>query len=79
MQKCSRLAAGCFEDAGEDYRAAKEYEAACEHTRAAQLYRRAGKFDHAVRVVQTFDVPKEVSESIISVSRLHYLKVKDTE
>ncbi|KAI1785582.1 hypothetical protein LXA43DRAFT_1185708 [Ganoderma leucocontextum] len=46
-----RIAAQCYVESGEDYRAAHAYSQATEYTLAAQHFRKAGKFEEAVDTV----------------------------
>ncbi|KAF8807162.1 hypothetical protein BYT27DRAFT_7189247 [Phlegmacium glaucopus] len=71
-----RSAAGCFENALDDFKAAQAYSQAEEFTVAAKLYRKCAKFDEAVAIVighRPF-VELEVAENIIDVARLFYFK-----
>ncbi|KAL7285962.1 hypothetical protein ACG7TL_001077 [Trametes sanguinea] len=71
-----RIAAECYIHAGDDYRGAQAYENAFEFTLAAQLYRKAGKFEEAVAVVKNrrSQIPANVADSIVEVSRLFFLR-----
>ncbi|CDO74781.1 hypothetical protein BN946_scf185001.g29 [Trametes cinnabarina] len=71
-----RIAAECYVQASDDYRAAQAYQDAAEFTLAAQHYRKAGKFDKAVEVVKLHkgQVAENVAESILEVSRLYFLR-----
>ncbi|KAH9924689.1 uncharacterized protein BXZ73DRAFT_50396 [Epithele typhae] len=71
-------AAFCFVDGGDSLSAAEEFEAAGSYDEAAVHFRKAGRFDHAVRVVRSQDVPEDVREGILSVARLHYIKENKT-
>ncbi|KAF8151989.1 hypothetical protein K438DRAFT_1988110 [Mycena galopus ATCC 62051] len=71
-----RIAAECFEQAGEDLQAAESYLAAEEYTRSTELYRKLGKFDEAVDILKSHreDIRPEVVESVTNVARLFYFK-----
>ncbi|KAI0079050.1 hypothetical protein K474DRAFT_1770489 [Panus rudis PR-1116 ss-1] len=72
-------AAECLVHAGKYHEAGDNYYRVGEYTLAAQSYRRAESFDHAVRVIQSHGekVDNAVSESIIAICKLHYLKGDD--
>ncbi|KAF7340216.1 UvrD-like helicase ATP-binding domain-containing protein [Mycena venus] len=76
-----RIAAECFEDAGEDLQAADIYLEAKEYTRSTELYRKLGKFDEAVDIVQKHreDVRPEVVANVTNVARLYYFKEQKLE
>ncbi len=76
-----RNAAECFVEAGDDAKAAEAYGHAEEFTRSAQLYRKAGWFDHAVEVVQLHrsSIAEADAERIIDVAKLHYFKENKLE
>ncbi|PSS06635.1 hypothetical protein PHLCEN_2v3591 [Hermanssonia centrifuga] len=76
-----RNAAECFVEAGDDAKAAEAYGHAEEFTRSAQLYRKAGWFDHAVEVVQSHrsSIAEADAERIIDVAKLHYFKENKLE
>ena len=71
-----RIAAECYVHSKDDYKAAQAYSSAAEYTLAAQHYRKAGKFDEAVHIVQSHKdkVATHVAESIVDVSRLYFLR-----
>ncbi|KAM5542264.1 hypothetical protein V8D89_004137 [Ganoderma adspersum] len=73
-----RIAAHCYVDSGEDYKAAEAYSLAMEYTLAAQHYRKAGKFEDAVDVIKQHRgrMQADVVESIVDVSRLYFLRDK---
>ncbi|KAH9912842.1 uncharacterized protein BXZ73DRAFT_55806 [Epithele typhae] len=77
-QNFLRTAAMCFVDGGDTFSAAQQYEAAELYDEAAMHFRKAGKFDHATRVLKRHEVSKEVREGIINVARLHYIKENKT-
>ena len=77
----NRIAAECFKEIRHYHEAARAYRAAEEYTRSAKLYRKAGSFDDAVEVVQTYRrniVPAD-AKSIIDVAKIHYLKHDELE
>lgn len=76
-----RLAGRCFSEIGEHQRAGDMFLAACYYTGSAQAYRKANNFDDAVEVIQKHidDVDPDVTESIISVAKLHYFKEHQVE
>ncbi|KAJ7451097.1 hypothetical protein FB451DRAFT_1566339 [Mycena latifolia] len=76
-----RIAAECFEDAGDDLQAAQSYKDAAEYTRAAELYRKLGNFDEAVAIVKTHKakIQPDVVTSVTSVARLYYFKEQKLE
>lgn len=71
-----RIAAECFEDAGEDLSAAQNYQDAKEYTRSAELYRKLGRFDEAVDIVKNHKakIRPEVVANVTNVARLFYFK-----
>ncbi|EJF58549.1 hypothetical protein DICSQDRAFT_172899 [Dichomitus squalens LYAD-421 SS1] len=73
-----RIAAQCYVDGGEDFKAAQAYALAAEYTLAAQHYRKAGKFEDAVDIIKVHraEMQVEVVESIVDVSRLYFLREK---
>ncbi|KAJ6573853.1 hypothetical protein DFH09DRAFT_1311930 [Mycena vulgaris] len=76
-----RIAAECFEDAGDDLQAAQSYRDAKEYTRSTELYRKLGNFDEAVAIVKTHKekIRPEVVTSVTSVARLYYFKEQKLE
>ncbi|KAJ7671947.1 hypothetical protein B0H17DRAFT_1208872 [Mycena rosella] len=76
-----RIAAECFEDAGDDLQAAQSYRDAEEYTRSTELYRKLGNFDEAVAIVKTHKarIRPEVVTSVTSVARLYYFKEQKLE
>ncbi|KAI1785420.1 hypothetical protein LXA43DRAFT_132940 [Ganoderma leucocontextum] len=73
-----RIAAQCYVESSDDYRAAHAYSQATEYTLAAQHYRKAGKFEEAVYVIKQHKgkMQADVVESIMDVSRLYFLREK---
>ena len=73
-----RIAAQCYVDSGEDYKAAEAYLLATEYTLAAQHFRKAGKFEEAVNVIKQHKerMQVDVVERIVDVSRLYFLREK---
>lgn len=69
-----RIAAECFVQAGDLARAAEAYYRATAFTLSAKHYRLAGMFDEAVKVVREERVEPSTAESILSVSKVHYLR-----
>jgi tetratricopeptide (TPR) repeat protein len=71
-----RIAAECFEDAGEDLQAAQIYRDAKEYTRSTELYRKLGNFDEAVDIVKKYkaEIRPEVVANVTNVARLFYFK-----
>lgn len=76
QQTYYRIAAQCYEDGGEYNNAARMYLLAQMFAESAQLFRKAGNFSDAVQVVKAHadGIPQTVSDSIINVSRLFYLR-----
>ncbi|PIL29959.1 hypothetical protein GSI_07870 [Ganoderma sinense ZZ0214-1] len=74
-----RIAAQCYVDSGDDYKAAQAYASATEYTLAAQHYRKAGKFEEAVDVIKQHKgrMQSDVVESIVDVSKLYFLREKE--
>ena len=73
-----RIAAQCYVDSDEDYKAAEAYLLATEYTLAAQHFRKAGKFEEAVNVIKQHKerMQVDVVERIVDVSRLYFLREK---
>ncbi|KAH9919767.1 uncharacterized protein BXZ73DRAFT_104875 [Epithele typhae] len=73
-----RIAGECFVAGGDDVKAAQAYRSAEEYTLAAQHFRRAGKFDDAIDVIQSHKglVAAAVADSILGVSKLYFLREK---
>ncbi|KAJ6519176.1 hypothetical protein C8R45DRAFT_1204389 [Mycena sanguinolenta] len=71
-----RIAAECFEEAGEELQAAEIYLMAQEYTRSTELYRKLGRFDEAVDIVQSHreKIRPEVVDNVTNVARLFYFK-----
>ncbi|KAJ7171712.1 hypothetical protein C8R43DRAFT_1231226 [Mycena crocata] len=76
-----RIAAECFEDAGDDLQAAQTYQLAKEYTRSTELYRKLGKFDEAVFLLKNHreEIRPEVVVNITNVARLFYFKEQKLE
>ncbi|KAH9919768.1 uncharacterized protein BXZ73DRAFT_104876 [Epithele typhae] len=73
-----RIAGECFVAGGDDVKAAQAYRFAEEYTLAAQHFRKAGKFDDAIDVIQSHKglVAAAVADSILGVSKLYFLREK---
>ncbi|KAJ7725516.1 hypothetical protein DFH07DRAFT_853912 [Mycena maculata] len=71
-----RIAAECFEDAGDDLQAAQTFRDAEEYTRSAELYRKLGHFDDAVYLIKNHrrQIRPEVITNVTNVARLFYFK-----
>ncbi|KAJ6498051.1 P-loop containing nucleoside triphosphate hydrolase protein [Mycena vitilis] len=71
-----RIAAECFEDAGDDLQAAQIYRDAKEYTRSTELYRKLGNFDEAVDNVANHreEIRPDVVANVTNVARLFYFK-----
>ena len=71
-----RIAAECFEDAGDDLQAAQTYREAREFTKSTELYRKLGNFDEAVANIKNHEeeIQLEVLASVTNVARLFYFK-----
>jgi hypothetical protein len=71
-----RIAGECFVNHGDNNKAAQVYLDAEEYTLAAQLYRKEGRFDDAIRVIQAYRdmIQPNVVESILDVVRLVYFR-----
>ena len=76
-----RIAAQCYVDSGDDYKAARAYALATEYTLAAQHYRKAGKFEDAVDVIRQHKarMQADVVKKIVDVSRLYFLRDKQVK
>jgi tetratricopeptide (TPR) repeat protein len=76
-----RIAAECFEDAGDDLQAAQAYQDAREFTRSAELWRKLGRFDEAVAIVKAHkkEVRPDVVDKVVNVARLFYFKEQKFE
>ncbi|OBZ79120.1 TPR and ankyrin repeat-containing protein 1 [Grifola frondosa] len=77
-----RIAAECYVLSGDDRKAGQAYLSALEFTLSAQHFRKAGRFDEAVKVIKAHrsEMTHTVADSIVDVSRLYYLskqKVKE--
>ncbi|KAF9493953.1 hypothetical protein BDN71DRAFT_1027051 [Pleurotus eryngii] len=72
-------AADCFEIGGDYFRAAECYDHAEEFTKSCRLYRKAGKFVHAVDIINSHkgQMDMDVAESIMDVARLFYFTKHD--
>lgn len=71
-----RIAAECYLHNGDDRRAAEAYLHAAEFTLSAQHFRNAEMFDEAIGIIKSHRsaMIESVTESIIDVSRLYYLR-----
>ncbi|KAK7064824.1 UvrD-like helicase ATP-binding domain-containing protein [Favolaschia claudopus] len=71
-----RIAAECFETVGEELLAAEVYLKAQAYTKSAELYRKLGKFDEAVDIVQKHkeEITPAVVSNVTNVARLFYYK-----
>ncbi|KIK96874.1 hypothetical protein PAXRUDRAFT_273934 [Paxillus rubicundulus Ve08.2h10] len=69
-----RNAARCYEQAGDDRRAAMSYIAAQEYELAARRYRKAGLFDETLEILDKYSqsIPSESTEELYTVCRLFY-------
>ena len=76
-----RIAAECYVRGGNDGKAGAAYRDAREYTLAAKHFRKAGMFDEAVTVVQSYgeDIPRDVVQSIVDVSKLYYIRENEIE
>jgi uncharacterized protein YgiB involved in biofilm formation len=76
-----RIAAECFEDAGDDLQAAQSYRDAEEYTRSTELYRKLGKFDEAVAIVKMHKekIRPDVVTNVTNVARLYYFREQKLE
>ncbi|KAJ7630373.1 hypothetical protein FB45DRAFT_915319 [Roridomyces roridus] len=76
-----RIAAECFEDAGDDLKAAQTYKEAKEYTRSTELYRKLGHFDDAVDLLKHHkdEIRPEVVNNVTNVARLYYFKEQKLE
>ena len=72
----SRIAAECYVRSGDDGKAGAAYRDAQEYTLAAKHFRKAGMFDEAIVVVRSYgqDIPPDVVQSIVDVSKLYYIR-----
>lgn len=70
-----RTAGDCFEASREGSRAAEAYHLAGDFTRAVQLYRKLGKFDEAIHVINLHrsQVTPTVVQEVTAVARLFYV------
>ena len=73
-----RIAAECYIQSGDDYRAAQAYQNAGEYNLAASHFRKAGKFEEAVEIVRLHkpQMSASVADSIVEVSKLYFLREK---
>jgi hypothetical protein len=71
-----KIAGDCFDNHGDHKKAAQAYLNAEEYTLAAQLYRKDGRFEDAIQVIQVHreDMESNVVESILGVARLVYFR-----
>ncbi|KAF8837940.1 hypothetical protein BDN67DRAFT_908328 [Paxillus ammoniavirescens] len=69
-----RNAARCYEQAGDDRKAAISYIAAQEYDLAARRYRKAGLFDETLEILDKHSqsIPSESTEELYTVCRLFY-------
>lgn len=75
-----RIAGQYFALSGNDRAAARAFYAAGYYEDSAKHFRAAGMFDEAVNVVQGHqDISTSVAESIISVSKLQFLRENEIE
>ncbi|KAM5542268.1 hypothetical protein V8D89_004141 [Ganoderma adspersum] len=76
-----RIAAECYVRGGDDGKAGAAYRDAAEYTLAAKHFRKAGMFDEAIAVVQSHekDIPRDVVQSIIDVSKLYYIRENELD
>ncbi|KAM5542265.1 hypothetical protein V8D89_004138, partial [Ganoderma adspersum] len=76
-----RIAAECYVRGGNDGKAGAAYRDAAEYTLAAKHLRKAGMFDEAVAVVQFHgqDIPPDVVQSIVDVSKLYYIRENELD
>lgn len=76
-----RIAGECYTRTGDDRKAGCAFRSAQEYALAAQHFRRAGSFDEAVQVVKEHedDIPAEISQRIIEVSKLQYIRENKIE
>ena len=76
QQAYYRIAAECYVRSGNNGKAGAAYRDAGQYTLAATHFRKAGMFDEAVAVVQSHgqEVDPDVSQSIVNVSKLYYIK-----
>ncbi|KAI0656844.1 hypothetical protein C8Q70DRAFT_1158814, partial [Cubamyces menziesii] len=73
-----RIAAECYIQSGDDYRAAQAYQNAGEYNLAASHFRKAGKFEEAVEIVRLHkpQMSASIADSIVEVSKLYFLREK---
>ncbi|KAH9891312.1 hypothetical protein C8Q73DRAFT_119576 [Cubamyces lactineus] len=73
-----RIAAECYIQSGDDYRAAQAYQNAGEYNLAASHFRKAGKFEEAVEIVRLHrpQMSASIANSIVEVSKLYFLREK---
>ncbi len=76
-----RIAAECYVRSGDDGKAGAAYRDAEEYALAAKHFRKAGMFDEAIVVVQSYgqDIPPDVVQSIVDVSKLYYIRENELE
>ncbi|KAG2048322.1 hypothetical protein BDR06DRAFT_962830, partial [Suillus hirtellus] len=69
-----RNSADCYVRAGDDLKAAEAYLSAQEFEQAAKRYRKAGRFDKTLHVLNDHgtDIPKETTADLWTVCRLFY-------
>ncbi|KAJ7051208.1 hypothetical protein C8F01DRAFT_1237408 [Mycena amicta] len=76
-----RIAAQCFEEAGDETTAAQVYRQAKQFTKSTELYRKLGNFDEAVYNIKNHkeSIASDVLTSVTNVARLYYFKEKEPE
>jgi hypothetical protein len=76
-----RNSADCYVRAGDDFKAAEAYLNAQEFEQAAKRYRKAGRFDKTLHVLDDHDVniPEETKEDLWTVCRLYYCSRNNTQ
>ena len=75
---CCRLAAKCFEEAGNTIKAAENYRIAENFTKAALLFKKSSKFDDAYDIITNHSdkVASEDLKNVKDVIRLYYFREK---
>lgn len=68
----------CFERSGDDVKAAEAYLSGKEYNKSAQLYRKVGRFDEAVEIIQSkkSQMDRDIVDKIKTVARLYYFNEK---
>jgi tetratricopeptide (TPR) repeat protein len=76
-----RNSADCYVRAGDDFKAAEAYLNAQEFEQAAKRYRKAGRFDKTLHVLDDHNVniPEETKEDLWTVCRLYYCSRNNTQ